>query len=172
MSGHKMRYDPKTLKSLALFSGELLLSGAHHYHLGGAKIGVQLRKDFQMLLTTPGIGLILGLTIMLEVGDIARFPKVGNYSSYCRCVESKRISNNKKKGENNKKNGNRYLAWAYVEAANHAIRVCPKAQKFFQRKMAKGNRTLAIKALANKLSKATYFIMRDQVPYDAERLFR
>jgi transposase len=136
------------------------------------KSQIQLRKDFQMLLTTPGIGLILGLTIMLEVGDIARFPKVGNYSSYCRCVESKRISNNKKKGENNKKNGNRYLAWAYVEAANHAIRVCPKAQKFFQRKMAKGNRTLAIKALANKLSKATYFIMRDQVPYDAERLFR
>ena len=125
-----------------------------------------------MLLTTPGIGLILGLTIMLEVGDINRFPKVGNYSSYCRCVESKRISNNKKKGESNKKNGNRYLAWAYVEAANHAIRTCQKAQKFFQRKMVKGNRTLAIKALANKLSKANYYMMRDQVPYDAEKLFQ
>lgn len=132
---------------------------------------IQLRKDFQMLLTTPGIGLILGLTIMLEVGDIARFPKAGDYSSYCRCVQSKRITNNKKKGEGNQKNGNRYLAWAYVEAANHAIRVCPKAQKFFQRKMAKNNRTLAIKALANKLTKATYFIMRDQVPYDAKKLF-
>jgi transposase len=132
----------------------------------------QLREDFQLLLTTPGIGLILGLTIMLEVGDIARFPTAGNYSSYCRCVESKKITNNKKKGENNKKNGNRYLAWAYVEAANHTIRVCPKAQKFFQRKMAKGNRTLAIKALANKLSKANYYMMRDQVPYDVDRLFR
>jgi len=80
-------------------------------------------------------GPILGMTIMLEVGDIRRFPKVGNYSSYCRCVESKRISNKKKKGENNKKNGNRYLAWAYVEAANHTIRICSKAQRFFQRKM-------------------------------------
>jgi len=133
---------------------------------------IQLRKDFQMLLTTPGIGLILGLTIMLEVGDVTRFPKVGDYSSYCRCVESKRITNNKKKGEGNKKNGNRYLAWAYVEAANHAARVSQEAQKFFQRKMAKSNRTLAIKALANKLSKATYYIMRDKVPYDAEKLFR
>ena len=120
----------------------------------------------------PGIGLILGLTIMLEVGDVTRFPKVGDYSSYCRCVESKRITNNKKKGEGNKKNGNRYLAWAYVEAANHAARVSQEAQKFFQRKMAKSNRTLAIKALANKLSKATYYIMRDKVPYDAEKLFR
>jgi transposase len=80
------------------------------------------KKAYQMLLTTPGIGRILGLTIMLEVGDIRRFKKAGNYSSYCRCVESKRISNDKKKGENNPKNGNRYLAWAYVEAAYHAAR--------------------------------------------------
>ena len=132
---------------------------------------IKLQKDFQMLLTTPGIGNVLGLTIMLEVGDIGRFEKVGDYSSYCRCVESKRISNKKKKGENNKKNGNRYLAWAYVEAANHNIRNCPEASKFFQRKMANNIRTLAIKALANKLSKATYFIMRDQVPFDPEKLF-
>jgi len=133
---------------------------------------IQLRRDFQLLLTTPGIGLVLGLTIMLEVGDIKRFPKAGDYSSYCRCVESKRITNKKKKGEGNKKNGNRYLAWAYVEAANHAARTSQGAHKFLQRKMSKSNRTLAIKALANKLSKATYYIMRDQVPYDAEKLFR
>jgi len=132
---------------------------------------IKLKKEFIKLLTTPGIGKILGLTIMLEVGDIRRFAKVGNYSSYCRCVESKKTSNGKKKGENNKKNGNRYLAWAYVEAANHAIRCCPKAQKFFQRKMAKSERVLATKALANKLSKATYYIMRDQIAFDEDKLF-
>lgn len=133
---------------------------------------VKLKKEFHMLLTTPGIGNILGLTIMLEVGDINRFIKVGHFSSYCRCVESKRISNGKKKGENNKKNGNRYLAWAYVEAANYAMRNCPEAQRFFQRKMSKSNRVLATKALANKLTKATYFMMRDQVPFDSGKLFR
>ena len=42
---------------------------------------VELRKEFVMLTTIPGIGLILGLTIMLEVGDIGRFLKVGNYTS-------------------------------------------------------------------------------------------
>jgi transposase len=133
---------------------------------------IKLKKEFNKLLTTPGIGNILGLTIMLEVGGIRRFAKVGNYSSYCRCVESKKTSNGKKKGENNKKNGNRYLSWAYVEAANHAIRCCPKAQKFFQRKMAKSERVLATKALANKLSKATYYIMRDQVAFDEDKLFQ
>jgi len=133
---------------------------------------ISLKDEYRMLLTTPGIGQILGLTIMLEVGDIGRFKKAGNYSSYCRCVESKRTSNGKKKGENNKKNGNRYLAWAYVEAAYHAARSNPQAQRFHQRKMSKSNRSLATKALANKLTKATYYMMRDQVPFDSGKLFR
>ena len=136
------------------------------------KSQVQLRKEFEMLTTIPGIGLILGLTIMLEVGDIGRFAKVGNYASYCRCVDSKRVSDGKKKGENNKKNGNKYLAWAYVEAAHLAKRYIAKAQRFYQQKMAKSNGAVATKALANKLARASYFIMRDQVPFDEDMLFR
>ncbi len=135
------------------------------------KSQAKLRKEFQLLKTIPGIGDILALTIMLEVGDICRFPKVGNYSSYCRCVKSEKLSNGKKKGENNRKNGNRYLSWAYVEAANFAIRFSKEAQKFYQRKMAKTNKIVAIKALSNKLARASYYIMRDQVAYDADKLF-
>ena len=136
------------------------------------KSQVKLRKEFVMLTTIPGVGLILGLTIMLEVCDIGRFFKVGNYTSYCRCVDSKRVSNGKKKGENNKKNGNKYLAWAYVEAAHFAKRYIPKAQRFYQQKMAKTNVAVATKALANKLARASYFIMRDQVPFDEDMLFK
>jgi transposase len=132
---------------------------------------VKLRDEFPMLLTIPGIGNILGLTIMLEVGAIDRFEKVGNYSSYSRCVESKRVSNGKKKGKNNAKNGNKYLAWAYVEAANFMRRFCPKAQRFYQRKAAQTKPVVAIKALSNKISKASYYIMRDQVPFDEDKLF-
>lgn len=132
---------------------------------------VKLRKEFKVLLTIPGIGDILALTIMLEVGDIKRFAEVGNYSSYCRCAKSERLSNGKKKDENNRKNGNKYLSWAYVEAANFAIRFCPKAQGFYQRKKAKTNGIVAIKALSNKISRASYYVMRDQVAYDASKLF-
>ncbi len=132
----------------------------------------KLKKEFQVVKTIPGIGNILALTIMLEVGDIGRFANVGNYSSYCRCVASKRISNGKKKGDNNKKNGNKYLSWAYVEAANFAIRFSPEAQRFYQKKKAKRNGIVAIKALSNKLARASYFLMRDQVPYDVAYLFR
>ena len=132
---------------------------------------IRLRKEFRLLKTLPGIGDILGLTIMLEVGDISRFPEGGSYSSYCRCVKSEKLSNGKKKGENNRKNGNRYLSWAYVEAANFAIRFSQEAQKFYQRKMAKTNKIVAIKALSNKLARASFYVMRDQVAYDAGKLF-
>jgi len=132
---------------------------------------IALKDEFRCLLSIPGIGKILALTIMLEVGDINRFPKVGNYSSYCRCVKAERLSNGKKKDTNNRKNGNKYLSWAYVEAANFAIRYCPHAQGFYQKKRAKTNGVVAIKALSNKLARASYYLMRDRVPYDPERLF-
>jgi len=135
------------------------------------KSHVRLKPEFEYLLTMPGIGNILGLTIMLEVGDISRFPTVGRYSSYCRCVKSERVSNNKKKGEGNRKNGNKYLAWAYVEAANFANRFYPEVQSFYNSKKAKKNGVVAIKALSNKLARASYYVMRDQVPYDPRKLF-
>jgi transposase len=133
---------------------------------------VKLRDDFNMLLTIPGIGKILGLTIMLEVGDIGRFPTVGDYCSYCRCVKAVRLSNGKKKGDNNHKNGNKYLSWAYVEAAHFAKRFCPEALMFYHRKLAKRNEAVAVKALSSKLARASYYLMRDRVPFDVKKLFR
>jgi len=85
---------------------------------------------------------------------------------------SKRLSNGKKKGENNKKNGNKYLAWAFVEAAHFAKRYIPGAQRFYQQKVAKANGAVATKAFANKLTRASYFIIRDQVPFDEDILFK
>ena len=129
------------------------------------------KPEFTSLLTMPGIGNILGLTITLEVGNIHRFPRAGNYASYCRCVKSQRLSNEKKKGAGNRKNGNKYLAWAYVEAANFAIRYNPKARRFYDRKASRTNNTVARKALANKMARASYYIMRDQIAYDENKMF-
>jgi len=127
--------------------------------------------EFIGIKTVPGIGDILGLTIVLETGDIHRFPNAGHYASYCRTVKSTRTSNGKKKGEGNRKNGNKYLAWAYVEAANHMIRFSQDGKRFFQRKLAQRNRAVAVKATANKLAKACFYIMRDHVTYDSKLLF-
>ena len=132
---------------------------------------VGLRPEYRLLNTVPGIGKTLATTIMLETGSIGRFAQVGNFSSYCRCVDSVRESNGKKKGEGNTKNGNKYLAWAFVEAANFAIRYCPEAKSFYERKKRKANRVLAIKALAHKLARACYHMLREQKPFDVGRCF-
>ncbi len=126
---------------------------------------VKLNKAFQQLLTVPGIGLILAMTIMLEVGDIGRFAEVGNFASYCRCVSSKRLSDGKSKGRGNRKNGNRYLSWAFTEAAHLSRRYNERFRSYYNRKLAQANTSLATKALSNKLARICYYIMRDQVPF-------
>src|SRR6516165_9302937 len=129
--------------------------------------------SYEQLLTVAGIGTILAQTIALETGDIRRFPTVGHYASYCRCVDSHKLSNGKRKGTGNVKNGNPYLAWAYMEAAQFALRFQPAAQRFYQRKLAKSrnNTVLARKAVAHKLARACYYMMRDRVSFEATKAF-
>jgi transposase len=132
---------------------------------------VKLKDEYKKLLTVPGIGKILALTIMLETGPIERFAKAGNYASYYRCVQSNRYSNSKAESKGNPKNGNPYLSWAYVEAANYAVWNYDYVKRYYQRKMAKTNNGVAIKAIAHKLARAGYYIMRDNQEFDPKRVF-
>jgi len=132
---------------------------------------VKLSPPYVRLMGMPGVGKILAMTIMLETGPISRFAKVGNYVSYCRKVSSAWMSNDKKKGKGNKKNGNRYLAWAYSEAAELARRFDEKAGAYYHRKAQRTNRMVAHQALSHKLARAAYYIMRDDVPFMADKLF-
>lgn len=130
-----------------------------------------LSDEYQRLTDIDGVGLILALTIMLESGDMKRFETVGDYSSYCRCISGAKFSNGKKKGNTNSKNGNKFLAWAFIEAANFAIRYNDIVKKYFQRKMAKTNRVIAIKTVANKLARACFYVLRDNTPFDVNKAF-
>ncbi len=131
----------------------------------------KLAPEYRFVKTIPGIGQVLATTIMLETGTVTRFAGVGNFASYCRCVDSLRESNGKKKGEGNTKNGNKYLAWAFMEAANFALRYCPEAKRFYERKRSRTNRIVALKAVAHKLARACYHILREQQPFDVKRCF-
>lgn len=126
---------------------------------------------YAKLLDLPGVGKILALTIQLETGPVDRFPKVGNDASYCRKVQSRWFSNEKVKGRGNVKNGNKYLAWAFSEAAAHARCFHPLSRTFYNRKLNQGNVAMAHNALAHKLARAAYYIMRDNVPFEEERMF-
>lgn len=133
--------------------------------------GVRLRPEYALLKSMPGVGEVLATVIMLETGSIERFANVGKFASYARCVNSAHYSNGKKKGEGNTKNGNAYLVWAFVEAANFARRFNEEAKRFFDKKKAKTNNVVATKALAHKLARASYHILKEKQPFDVSRCF-
>jgi transposase len=129
------------------------------------------QAGFQTLHSVSGIGDILALTIALEAGDIARFESAGQFASYARTVQSRRESNGKKKGEGNAKCGNKYLAWAFVEAAHFAIRYDAQIKRWYQKKAARTMPVIAIKAVAHKLARACYHILKTGEAFDVRRAF-
>jgi transposase len=184
------RVPLRAVKALSVEQAQARFTAPADQLLGGEQIGlmgqfqksiariekhilaaIQAWPTFQRVQDVPGIGRILGLTIALETGDPKRFAGAGNFASYCRCVKSLRQSNAKKKGENNRKNGNRYLAWAFVEAAHFACQHDERCRRFYERKKQKTNPVVATKALACKLAKAAWHVMHDDAPYDPQRVF-
>jgi transposase len=131
----------------------------------------KLNPAFKKLLTIDGVGHILGMTIMYEAGSIERFEKVGQFASYARCVSSSRWSNGKKKGEGNRKNGNKYLGWAFLEAAHFSVRCNERIRRFYERKRAKANAFVALKATAHKLARACFHVLKNQADFDEARAF-
>jgi transposase len=163
---------PEATQVLAVTSSRALLDCRRQQITMLAKAvttSLQHTPAYEQLLSVDGIGTILAQTIVLETGHIGRFPTVGQYASYWRCVTSTKISNGKRKGQGNSKNGNPYLEWAYREAAQLAIRCSPTVQRFDQRKQAKSHVRVARKAVAHQLSRACYYIMRDLVPLEVQK---
>ena len=128
-------------------------------------------ENFKLLKNIGGIGDVLGATITLETGDIRRFPDAGHYLSYARCVNTQKISNGKRKGYGNRKNGNRYLALAYMQAAHLAAIWEPKVKSFYQKKQARSHIMVAKKAVAGKLARAIYHMLSNQEAFDVDRAF-
>ena len=86
-------------------------------------------------------------------------------------IKSSRLSTQKSKGRGNAKKGNKYLSWANAEAAHFIVCFNPKARRFYQPKRARTCGALAVKAPDHKLARATYYIMRDKVAFNEEKLF-
>jgi hypothetical protein len=132
---------------------------------------LKLTPAYAQLQTVDGIGTTLAQTMVLETGAIGRFPTVDHSASYCRCGGSPTISNGKRKGQGNVNNGNPYLAWASMAAAQCALRFRAPVQRFYQRTQAKSHLMIARKAVAHTLAWACYSMMRDLGPFDVQKAF-
>jgi transposase len=135
------------------------------------------RQDtvFSLLQTIPGIGDVLALTILYEVGDIDRFAHVRGFCSYSRVVPGIHQSSGKAYRSPHSKQGNRYLKWAFSQAAIMAIRYYPEIRRLHERlaaKRKKAARLVARSIIAHKLAQAAFHVMKHHVEYKEELLFR
>ncbi len=117
----------------------------------------------------PGVGRILGLTLLYEIQDINRFPRVQDFVSYCRLVKSAKESAGKRYGTSGKKIGNAHLKWAFSEAAVLFLRRNPEARKYKAKLEKKHGKAMAI--LAHKLARATFYILKRKTVFDMKSFF-
>lgn len=126
-------------------------------------------KAERMLLKTSmkGCGDVLSAIIVTEIGDISRFRTMGDFVSYCRLAPTSKLSNGKSKGQGNAKNGNAYLSWALTELATLMARFNEPIRRYLERKQEKtGLRVFAVRALAAKLARCVYQVLRKKESFD------
>ena len=126
-------------------------------------------NTFHLLDSIPGVGKILGLVLLYEIHDIARFPTVQDFASYCRLVKSKKESAGKVYGTSGNKIGNAHLKWAFSEAAVGFLRNNPQGQAYLTRLENKHGKAKALTALAHKLARAVYHMLRRKEAFDIKR---
>ncbi len=127
---------------------------------------------YRRLVAVDGIGLVPASTIALETGDLGRFRRVGNYASYARVVQSGKYTNFKRKGKGNRRCGNQYLGWAFHEAAHCMNRCCGRMREYRKREIGQGKHPRSVwSAMANKVCRGLYFVMRDGVEFSPRLLF-
>lgn len=129
-------------------------------------------KSLKILQTVSGIGTILALTIIYEIGDIKRFETVQKFASYCRLVKCKAESSGKYYGTQGNKIGNAYLKWAFSQAAVLFLRGNPEAQRYLNKLQKRMNKSKALSVLAHKLGRAVYFMLKNETVFDERRFLR
>jgi len=134
------------------------------------------RPEFALLKDMPGIGTVLALTILYEIGDVARFEDVRHFSSYCRVVPGCADSCESHKRGRNDKSGNSYLKWAFTQAATRAVAHYPRFKTTFDRQLrrhgGRGKKVVCYSIIAHLLAKAAFHVLRTKEPYSEEILFR
>ncbi len=164
MVAASIQVDANMLDSLhqqILLVERLIKEQARHHDLVAA----------QLLQTIPGIGKTLGLTILYEIGDVRRFPSVGQFISYARLVKCSHESAGKRSKGPNNKIGNAHLKWAFSEAACLFLRECEQAKGWHQKLVSKYGKAKALSVMSQRLGRAAYLILKRRTPFDQEKFF-
>jgi transposase len=128
-------------------------------------------QAYQRLRSVPGVGPVLTLVLLYEIHDIRRFPEVGQFLSYARLVRCVHESAGKRKGTGGNKIGNAHLKWAFSEATCLFLRSSERARQWLTRREKKRGKARALGALAARLGRAVYHLLRKKEALDEQRFF-
>ena len=131
--------------------------------------GTEDPDTLELLQTIPGVGPILSRTLLYELHDVARFPRVQDFLSYARLVKCQKGSAGKVLGTSGAKIGNAHLKWAFSEAAVGFLQRNPSGHKLIQRLRSKHGKGKALSILAARLGRASYYMLRRSTPFDMDR---
>jgi transposase len=133
------------------------------------------KVDYKRLLEIAGIGKILALTILYEIGEITRFKDVRHFSSYCRLAPGVAQSGAVSRRGRASKQGNAYLKSAFNQAAVVAVRCYPAIKRCYQRHLqchgGSARKLVAYNVIAHKLAQAVYVVLKQGADYNQELLF-
>ena len=125
-----------------------------------------------LLLTVPGIGEVFAPLIRYEVDYIERFRRCSKFLCYCALVPGLYESSNISRTTCILKQGNKHLKWAFIEAVTPAISHCVLLRALYDRIHRKHGHHAARVAVARKLAKISYHVIKDRKPFDEQRLRR
>ena len=128
--------------------------------------------ELAVLQSTPGVGPVLSLTILLEIDTIERFDTRQQFCSYARLCGAVQTSDNKRCGGGNAKAGNAWLKWAFSEAAVLSAQKDQRLGAYQQRLASKLGKAKAYSALAHKLGRAFYHMLHTKEVFDVNRFVR
>jgi transposase len=129
-------------------------------------------ETFYRLVSIPGVGKILAMTFHYEIHDIERFPRVQEFSSYCRLVKCTRESAGKRHGFSGTKIGNVHLKWAFSEAAVSFLSKCVEGRKIVERLRRKHGKAKALSILAHKLGRTVYYMLKRHKTFDINQFVK
>ena len=128
--------------------------------------------ELAVLQTTPGVGPVLSLTILLEIDTIDRFDTRQQFCSYARLCGAVQESAGQRTGAGNRKAGNAWLKWAFSEAAVLSAQKDERLGALLQRLASRLGKPKALSALAHKLGRAFYHMLHTKEVFDVNRFVR
>lgn len=128
--------------------------------------------EMAVLRSTPGVGLVIALTILLEIDTIERFDTRQQFCSYARLCGARQESAGKTVGSGNAKAGNAWLKWAFSEAAVLGAQKHERIAKYLDKLSGRLGKAKALSALAHKLGRAFYHMLHQKEVFDIDRFLR